>query len=219
MKKTLSLSCLLVFLIGCTAQSEKQADQVKTDTVDPEFTHDAAMYREAAERLVGEFADTLKGELMAALSEGDAVNALGVCATKAPEIVATHAVGRWSVRRVSDRSRNPDNRASTTEAVILLGFADSATAPPFVETWEGPDSLRTYHFYKPIHTVPLCLMCHGGLQTMAPGVMAALRDKYPQDRATGYKAGELRGMFVVEATWPDGKTHAEYLLTDSLRAE
>ncbi len=216
MKKSLFISCLAALLVACTAQSDKETDKVKTGEVSPEFAQDATTYHEAAEKLVAGFTGELREELMAALSGGDAVGVIEVCATKAPEIAAAHSAGGWSIRRVSDRSRNPDNRATTTETVILLGFADTAVTPPFVETWEELDSLKAYRYYKPIRTEPLCLKCHGDLQTLAPGVMDAVKKRYPSDRATGYKAGELRGMLVVEATWPDGKAHAEELVRDSL---
>ena len=216
MRKSLIFGCLVILFIGCTAESDKQVDKVRTGTVDPEFARDAALYHEMAMNMALGFARDFRGELTSAMSEGDAVYALKTWAKMAPEMAAAHSVGGWVFRRVSDRSRNPDNRASTTETVILLSFADAGTSPPFIQTWEGSDSLKVYRFFKPIHTAPLCLKCHGDLQTMAPGVMTALKDMYPQDRATGYKSDELIGMFVIEASWPDGKEHAEQLLSDSI---
>jgi hypothetical protein len=52
---------------------------------------------------------------------------------------------------------------------------------------------------KPIVTAPLCLTCHG--ETLAPGVAAAVESRYPQDRAVGFAAGDLRGAFHV--SWRD----------------
>jgi hypothetical protein len=37
----------------------------------------------------------------------------------------------------------------------------------------------------------VCLLCHG--TDIAPDVRAALRARYPNDSATGYAMGELRG--------------------------
>jgi hypothetical protein len=54
------------------------------------------------------------------------------------------------------------------------------------------------------------------MQTLGTGVYRTLKRLYPLDKATGYKTGELRGMFVVEANWPEGIEYAEQIITDSL---
>jgi excinuclease UvrABC helicase subunit UvrB len=40
-----------------------------------------------------------------------------------------------------------------------------------------------------------CLACHG--KTLAPQVAARLKELYPDDRATGYAAGEIRGAITL----------------------
>ena len=41
-----------------------------------------------------------------------------------------------------------------------------------------------------------CLTCHGS--SLAPDVAAQISDLYPQDRAVGFEAGDLRGVFWLE---------------------
>ena len=48
---------------------------------------------------------------------------------------------------------------------------------------------------KAIPTGEVCLKCHGS--NVAPDVKAAIGELYPEDQATGFKAGELRGAFSV----------------------
>lgn len=43
---------------------------------------------------------------------------------------------------------------------------------------------------------PMCLTCHGA--DLAPDVQAAIAERYPDDRATGYRTGELRGVIWAE---------------------
>ncbi|HUV30927.1 MAG TPA: DUF3365 domain-containing protein [Acidobacteriota bacterium] len=211
-----ALLCFFAGLLaGCTAESDKQAGETEPATAGAQFSQDTILYHDAAEKLIADFSRELKGELMAALSSGDAVDAIAVCRNMAPEIASRYATGNWSIRRVSDRNRNPNNRADTMQAVILSRFADTSAAP-YMESWTIADSVSIYRFYKPIRTVPLCLKCHGDVQTLAPGVFEALKRQYPLDKATGYRSDELRGMFVVQATWPDGRAFAEQILTDSL---
>jgi len=57
------------------------------------------------------------------------------------------------------------------------------------------DSRRQFRYMKAIPTGGLCLQCHG--QNVAPGVHQKLNELYPNDQATGYSEGEIRGAFVV----------------------
>lgn len=57
------------------------------------------------------------------------------------------------------------------------------------------DDGREFRFMKAIPTGEVCLKCHG--TELAPGVAQALAGLYPEDRATGYSQGDIRGAFVV----------------------
>ena len=43
---------------------------------------------------------------------------------------------------------------------------------------------------------PVCLACHG--KALSPETTTALRRHYPDDAATGFDAGDLRGALWVE---------------------
>ncbi len=40
-----------------------------------------------------------------------------------------------------------------------------------------------------------CLGCHGS--EIKPAIAAALNEKYPNDQATGYSVGDIRGAFTL----------------------
>jgi hypothetical protein len=42
----------------------------------------------------------------------------------------------------------------------------------------------------------LCLTCHGS--NLDADIAASIAERYPEDRATGFEAGDLRGVFWVE---------------------
>jgi len=44
---------------------------------------------------------------------------------------------------------------------------------------------------------PVCLQCHGEPAKLAPGVAEALKELYPDDQATGYSLGDLRGAISI----------------------
>ena len=48
---------------------------------------------------------------------------------------------------------------------------------------------------EPIITAPMCLACHGS--ELSVEVKDALAAQYPADQASGYAAGDLRGIFWV----------------------
>ncbi len=56
-------------------------------------------------------------------------------------------------------------------------------------------------YVEPITVQPLCLGCHGS--TLAPGIADELNELYPDDRATGFAAGDFRGLFWVEFPAPE----------------
>mgnify|MGYP001556941193 CR=1 FL=1 len=53
--------------------------------------------------------------------------------------------------------------------------------------------------YYAIVTNTMCLKCHGDKDvTIEPETFEKIKTLYPSDKATGYAANELRGMWVVE---------------------
>jgi hypothetical protein len=53
---------------------------------------------------------------------------------------------------------------------------------------------------RPIPAGGVCLACHGPAEVLPNEVKQALKTKYPNDQATGYTAGQLRGAFSVSKT-------------------
>lgn len=208
----LLFSVIAAMLGGCGSdQAEPEAASVD-NTVD-----NTVVLRQAAAKVVGEFQQDLKSELMAAMQEGGAVNAIEVCHVRAPEIAAAHSrEGVWSIVRVTDQPRRPEHMASEHQLNVMANFADSAHAEEMYTEWrttEAGDS--TFVYYQPIRIGGLCTNCHGTQDKLAEGVEAKLTGLYPQDQATGYEVGDLRGMFVVTMDWPEAKEEAEQLVGPS----
>ncbi|MCW8888513.1 MAG: DUF3365 domain-containing protein, partial [Gammaproteobacteria bacterium] len=59
------------------------------------------------------------------------------------------------------------------------------------------DGKQYFRMMKAIPTAQKpCLMCHAG--TIKPPVEAKLKSLYPDDKARGYKAGDIRGAFTLK---------------------
>ena len=138
------------------------------------------------------FAQELKGELQKALADGGPVNAVKVCRDVAPQL-ATRTADRegFSMGRSSHRLRSSSNATSGAIAEYLKKYARAGEKSP-VEVVKEDDS---WVVVAPILTQPLCLTCHGDPATFSPELKKALKESYPDDQATGFAAGDLRGVF------------------------
>lgn len=108
----------------------------------------------------------------------------------------TSAAGA-KISRISDRPRNPQNQAQGQEQQIMDYFKIQ-TSP--VDTLIM-DASGAVTYYKPIHLgLEACLQCHG-TPGEAGGINQNTLDKltllYPQDQATNYKMGEVRGAWKI----------------------
>lgn len=145
-------------------------------------------------------AGILSSNLLAALARGGPTNALEFCHLKAVALTEGSGQDGIRVRRVSHRPRNPANRATTNELEVLGEFRDrlkpGAGLPPVLVT----NATGRVTFYSPIVlNTPLCLQCHGQPGTeISAGTQEVLRRLYPKDEATGFKLGELRGLWRVD---------------------
>jgi hypothetical protein len=160
--------------------------------------------RNAAEAkdIVKQFADTLQGELKAAISEGGPVKAIAICNKRAPAIAQdlSERAG-WSVGRTSLKVRNSKlNTPDAWERTVLEEFDQRQAAGEDVNTMAKAEVVETedgkvFRFMKAIPTGDLCVACHG--QNLTPEVQQALDAAYPNDQARGYKAGQVRGAFTL----------------------
>lgn len=154
-------------------------------------------FEQQAKALVSEFSGQLKPRLQRAMAEGGAASAIGVCAIEAPAIAAnlSHESG-WVIKRVSTKNRNALAAPDLWEKAVLSDFATQLAAG--VEPQTLVFSQHTplgFRFAKAQVIEPLCLTCHGA--NIAPDVAEALRKQYPEDLATGYALGDLRGIFSL----------------------
>jgi len=143
---------------------------------------------------------------MRAMANGGPTNAIAFCSTRALEV--TQTVGgsnRVELRRVSHAPRNPANAANELERRLIAHFQAELQAMTHPPPWVPAPVLRTNAtggivFYAPIVlSNPLCLQCHGiPGREIAPATQAAIAGRYPADRATGFRVGDVRGLWRVD---------------------
>ena len=143
----------------------------------------------------------LKGRLMAAMQSGGPMAAIEVCAEEAPGIAAeVSAETGFDVGRTALRVRNPDNAPDSWETEVLdyliaetrsASDTPSGNAPMIRVTTED----GTFRWARAIPLEPACATCHG--TNVGPEILAAISKRYPEDQATGFEVGDIRGIFTV----------------------
>ncbi|NLY94764.1 MAG: DUF3365 domain-containing protein [Myxococcales bacterium] len=169
-------------LVGCESRREPPPP-AEAPKLDP----DVAL----AERARDELQKRLMGRVMQAVAEHGHAEAVEVCSREATAI--TNAVGEElgvRIGRTSPRTRNPENEPPPWARELLV---DVPTVARHARDQDG-----ALHVIFPIFVGEPCLRCHGAEGDLAPGVKDALAARYPDDHATGYAAGDLRGWFWVE---------------------
>ena len=166
---------------------------------------DAGQYVAQSKMVVEEFSTSLKGELGKAMKAGGPANAIEVCNKVAPDIARKLSEKHgMKVARTSLKTRNSANAPDDWEKAVLEKFeerraeGENSAEMAYYEIVKS-DGKKEFRFMKAINMPPLskmpCLKCHG--ENIAPEVSAKLDELYPDDRARGYKAGQIRGAFSL----------------------
>jgi len=190
MKQALHRALLAVVLAGGIAAPAMAAEQPDMEKLKGE-----------AKEIVQGFFKELKGTLVSAMKEKGPAGAVDVCHTKAQEITAKHNREGWKVGRTALKLRNPKNAPDAWEKAVLEEFdkkiSEGADPKKLVKAEiVEEDGKKVFRFMKAIPTMKPCLTCHG--EKVKEEVLAVIRKHYPQDQATGFKLGQLRGAFTLK---------------------
>jgi hypothetical protein len=195
--RSLAAALAVVAGVGFTA-CRPGADSAAAGKLPPAL-ETAALERGRA--IAGQAFALLSTNLARALAEGGLTNALPYCSARAyPLTEQVAATNRVRLRRLTHKPRNPTNAPAAGELAVLRGFqlalGRGETPAPVVRATAS----NTVVFYSPIViTNPLCLQCHGVPgRDLSPATLALLQTLYPQDQATGFQLGDLRGAWRVE---------------------
>ena len=166
---------------------------------------DAKKYAAESKAVVKEFFGQLKGELGKSMKSGGPVATIEVCSKSAPAIAKTLSEKHgMTVARTSLKTRNSANAPDAWEEKVLNKFAERRAAGEspkdmaFFEIIEEGGK-KNFRFMKAIGMPPLakmpCLKCHG--ENIDSKITAKLDELYPEDKARGYKVGQIRGAFTL----------------------
>ncbi len=191
----LSLSaCFVVMTSGCfsntnTESRKPTAESATVSIVEGQMPSDAS--KEAMLEAKDVLFTKLSGRLTEAIASQGLASAIAVCQKEAPSIAKVvgdeHGL---QIGRTGVRLRNTNNIAPSWAEPLVR---DKTETPTFVTLSNGHAAALL-----PIKLQVQCLMCHGTKEQIAPEIQDQLMKLYPNDQATGFREGELRGWFWID---------------------
>jgi hypothetical protein len=156
-------------------------------------------YLEMGQKYVTATQSVLAKNLLEAINKDGAPYALEFCNVRAYPLTDSLArVYHAGIRRVTDKARNPANKANAIEMAHIALLQSNLTKGENPASTISEQNGKMVGYY-PILTNAMCLQCHGKPNV---DITRATLDKiialYPGDQATGYGVNELRGLWVVE---------------------
>ncbi|BBF94024.1 Tll0287-like domain-containing protein [Blastochloris tepida] len=193
----MSQKAAFVFVAAVAAGALALSSNRQPDQTRPNLATEAA-------GLTKTYGAGLLGALKGAMEGIGPVGAVGFCHDEAPGIAADLSQrSGWTVRRTSLKPRNPAAAPDAYERKVMEAFnAKIAAGAPAASLKQAEiveqDGKRVFRYMQAIPTAELCLACHGS--ELKPEVAAKIKELYPDDQATGFKPGDMRGAFTLSKT-------------------
>jgi hypothetical protein len=147
---------------------------------------------ERAASLAASFKTSLMSELGKGLAEGPE-HAIGACSIRAPEIARELSTDGVQIGRTALKLRNPRNAPAPWLVALLEEYS---AAGPGAEPRSVRIDAETVGYVEPLYVARPCLTCHG--ENVDAAVRERIAELYPEDQATGFRAGDFRGLLWVK---------------------
>lgn len=192
---------LLVTLVACQDNSsETQSSSPATAEQSAEPRSFEAQLHDTARHIASQAFQAMSSVLMRKIQEEGALAAMEFCSVAALPLTDSVSVAQGvRIQRLATRYRNPANAANAAEQAIIADW-EAAVArgdKPMPQFKEVDDRIDWYGAITIPH--PRCLDCHGLLSEgdIFPEVLAAINEKYPNDKAVNFELGDVRGMWKI----------------------
>ena len=166
-------------------------DEIHSEYELPEYDKETAVAKAKALTARGALFKKLSGRLTEVMKLKGPAAAIEVCSKEASKIA--EAVGTEQgvkIGRTALKLRNQMNQPPSWAKSLLEKSPSHGTFVDLPQERVG--------VLLPIHLQAKCVACHGTEDKIADEVGASLAKYYPNDNATGFKEGDLRGWFWVE---------------------
>jgi len=103
-----------------------------------------------------------------------------------------------SIKRITNKPRNQKNQAIKEQILVLEELENKQKLGKMPKMLVKKISKSHFQVYKPLVIGNKCLSCHGDNSTLNQDAYKVISKNYPNDKATDYKLGQLRGAFLVD---------------------
>ncbi len=194
-KKTLYWLLFLFVFVYCKPNTEnkkvaKEQKEAISQEEALEIGQDIAI---ASQQVLGK-------NLKLAMEKGGVLGAITFCNTAAIKLTDSLSIAhKHSIKRLSDRPRNQMNQASRAEEKLVAAYSKDLATGKNIRPSAFKKENGGYRYYQPIVSNKLCLNCHGVVgQQVNEKTFAQIKALYPNDKATGYAANQIRGLWAID---------------------
>ena len=200
MKKLIIVILVLGLFASCQEnQKQEQAKPVKKEAVKPAF--DEMAYKKKGKEIAMATFKAFKGHIQRIAGMDGLPSVINFCNENAMEL--TDSISKKynvKIKRTSHKFRNEKNAPNTDEMSVIKNYLaiqednNKQMTPLIMKDDEG-----FVHFYAPIKIKQECLKCHGVLKKdINADIYKIIKQKYPNDKAIGFREGELRGIWDIK---------------------
>lgn len=178
--------------LGCTPE-----DRPEPGTEGPAATDTSALPVQARHQVEVAIRDLdrMRSRLAAGITAQEEVDEETFARVCRPVGVRAAEIGRengWQVRQIAERYRNPANAPDPPAGELIARFEAEPSLDSLWVRTEVPAE-PGWRYLRRITVETTCLHCHG----TADERPAFIKQAYPDDRAHGFTAGDLRGVYSV----------------------
>ena len=186
MKYILILSISILLFSSCTKEDKLSDVEIK------EYITKGKEIGQTTVELLGK-------NLMKHMKEGGPAQAIPFCNAKADPLTKSVAEKYGvSIKRTSHKIRGKENAPNEVELAIIKKYLTSMNNGEKLKPTIQKDEVGKVHFYSPIKVEKKCMSCHGVVgKEVTQKTDSILKVLYPNDQATGFKIGDLRGIVNI----------------------
>ena len=193
MKNLLITITILLVATACKNKNEQSQDATTqtTSSVD---------YRKLGDSLSIIAQQTLLANVSEAMGKGGPTYAVDFCHENVATII--DSITKESIadiQRISFKNRNTKNTPIVSSDSAILNYYALQQKLGTIGRDTVITGIQQTLYYKPIVLgMPACLKCHGlPGKDIDANTLELLQKKYPEDKAIGYKLGDLRGAWKI----------------------
>jgi uncharacterized protein YqeY len=206
MKNLIPALCSLTLLIACGPQERvsKEVIQEVNKNMEVKRLTESEILQEAmiwGDSISMEAQNQLIKNLQTAIASQGIEGAVEFCNSNAlPILKEVSEKNQVTIKRVSNRNRNPLDKPDQEESGILEAYEYNSeqgkTSDPNIQKINGGEVF----LYTKAIVIPggFCLSCHGEPgKDVSSETLSKITSLYPEDKALNHKIGDLRGMWSI----------------------